>query len=450
MRRDMTSGARRHWTLLLTAAWLCVAAGLLAPTGNVLAQEEEASGEPESKRTQAMSEKVYRKLAEAQEFTDADDYASAKRVLDELAATDKLTPYETAQLYNFYGFVYYAQERYQDSIKSYERVLAQPDLPQGLRDQTMYTLAQLHFTTENWNKAIDLINQWLKTAENPGPDPYILLGSGYYQLEKYKDMIAPIEKAMEIARGRDVAIKEQWWLLLRVAYYELENYKKVRDILEVLVVNWPKKEYWTQLAAMYGELGQEKMQLAAYEAAYDQGMLIRSAELVQLAQLFLQAEVPYKAARVLDKGIAEGKVEKTADNYRLLSQAWALSAEDRKAIPALKSAASMSNDGDLDVRLAQSYLNLSEFGDCIESARAGIRKGGVKRADTANVVLGMCLYETDRYEDAKKAFRAAAQDKRSAATANQWILFIEREQERLLQLERSLQQVQQAPEEQAS
>ena len=423
---------------------LALVTGLLFFTpAAVMAQDDDEPQQQETRRTQAMSEKVYRQLAEAQELTDAEDYAGAKRVLDDLAASPKLTPYEKAQLYNFFGFIYYAQERYADSIRAYETVLAQPEIPQGLADQTKYTLAQLHFTMENWQKAIDLINQWMKTAQNPGPEPFILLASAYYSMDQFDRMIQPIERAMQIARDRDQPVKEQWWLLLRVAYFEQDNYKKVRDILEILVVNWPKKEYWTQLSAMYGELDQDKKQLSAYASAYDQGMLTRSAELVQLAQLYLQAEAPYKAARIMEKGLEAGLIDKKADNYRILSQAWMLAAEDRKAIPALKTAASMSDDGDLDARLANSYLNLSEYDQCIEAARSGLRKGGLRREDNAQVVLGMCLYEKDRYEDAKKAFRAAAKDKRSQKTARQWITFIEREQERLKQLERSLQQVRQ-------
>lgn len=405
--------------------------------------QDEGEQQEEAKRTQAMSEKVYRKLAEAQEFTDKDDFNSAERVLNELKA-EKLTPYETAQLYNFFGFVHFSQEKYTQAISDYKNVLNQPELPKGIRDQTIYTLAQLYFTTENWAGARDQLQQYLKEVENPPPDPYILLGSAYYQLDNYKAMIEPIETAMKIARERDVPVKEQWWLLLRVAYYEQENYAKVRDILQVLVVNWPKKEYWTTLAAIYGELNDEKRQLAAYESAYDQGFLTNSNELVQLAQLFLQAEVPYKAAKVLEKGLADGNVEKTADNYRLLSQAWQLAANDEKAVPALKTAASMSRDGELDVRLANSYLNLSRYDECVDAARSGLSKGGVRREDNAQVVLGMCLYELEQYEEAKKAFRLAANDKRSASTATQWINFIEREQERQRQLEQSLQQVRRA------
>jgi len=419
----------------------------LGLAGRATGQEGESSAADQpTKQTGAMSEKVYRRLAEAQELADKEDYAGAQRILDEIKASPKLTPYEIAQLYNFYGYIYYARERYKDSIAAYETVLRQEQIPQGLKDSTRYTLAQLYFTIENWPKAVELINEWLKTAQNPGPEPYILLASAYYQQAenqpaKYKEMIPPIEKAMEIARARNQPVKEQWWLLLRVPYYEQQNYKKVRDILEVLVAQWPKKEYWTQLSAMYGELGQDAKQLGSYESAYDQGLLTRNGELVQLAQLFLQAEVPFKAARVLEKGMAAGQVEKSMENYRLLSQAWTLAMDDARSVPPLEKAASMSNDGDLDVRLANNYLNLSRYDQCVKAANSGIQKGRLERNDLAYMVLGMCQFERDQLEPAKSAFRKAAQDKRSAKGAQNWITYIEREQERLAQLERSLQQV---------
>jgi tetratricopeptide (TPR) repeat protein len=214
----------------------------------------------------------------------------------------------------------------------------------------------------------------------------------------------------------------------------LEDYPKVREILELLVTNWPKKEYLTQLAAIYGELDQEKKQLQAYEAAHAAGWLDRGAELIQLSQLFLQAEVPFKAAKIVEAGLEAGTIDATANNWRLLSQAWTLAQEDEKAIPALKKAAGLSNDGILDIRLAQAYLNLDQYEPCVKSARDGLKKGDLRRTDSANVVLGMCLYDLKRYNEAKAAFRTAAQDRRSAKAANQWIDFINKEIERENQL----------------
>lgn len=424
---------------------------------DVRAQEQGQEGEEKparkTKRTGSMSEKVYKRLSAAQQLVDAPedqadfvpDFAGAKAELDAIKALPKLSPYEAAQMYNFYGYIYYAQERYQDALEAYRQVLSQSEeIPEGLARNTQYTIAQLEFVLENYENAIRLMNEWLADEPDPGAQPFEFLATAYYQLEQYENIIPPIERAMAIARERGKPVKEQWYLLMRVAYWELEDLPNVKDILEILVVNWPKKEYWTQLSAMYGELDQESRQLATYQAAYDQGLLQSNTELVQMAQLFLQGEVPYKAGKVLEKGFEDGKLDKNAKNYRLLSQAWQLAQEDDKAIPALKEAARLSDDGELYVRLAQSLLNTGQYKDCIDAVQKGFDRGGLKRKDMANLVHGMCLFETDSMEKAKGAFRRAAEDERSQKNATQWLNYIQSEQQRLRALEQQMESLRQA------
>ena len=430
----MATASRVH--LIAVAFSLALLAGAASLPAPVMAQEsgESQASQQKTRKTPAMREKVYTKLSEAQACSEADDMNCARRLLDQVREMKDLNSYEMAQMWNFYAFIYYSQDNYREALRAYENVLAQPDLPPALEQGTMYTLAQLYFTSEQYQKALDMLDRWFGVAENPSPDAYILKAQGYYQLERYREGIAPTLQAIDIARSRNQAPKENWYLLLRVFHYELEDYPKVRDVLEILATSWPKKDYFTQLAAIYGELDEESKQLHAYEAAHAAGWLERGSELVQLAQLFLQAEVPYKAAKVMETGLDEGTIDGSASNWRLLSQAWTLAQEDEKAIPALQKAAQLSNDGILDVRLAQSYLNLDRYEPCVESARKGLRKGNLRRTDSANVVLGMCLYELKRYNEAKTAFRAAAQDRRSAKTAGQWMQFIDKEVERERQL----------------
>jgi len=432
-----TGMASRNILVLMTSIILAN----FAVSGAALAQDGEGEGQQqETKKVGGISAKTYEKFAKAQEFTEADDFQSALRVLDEIKAQKGLRPAEAIQLYNFYGVVYFSMERYKDSIAAFKTMLAQEELEPRQRTETLYTLAQLHFTIEDWQGAVKIMNEWLADVDNPPPDPLILLASAYYQLEQYDNMLPPIERAMAIARERDKEIKESWWLLMRVAYYEQGNIQKVTEILEILVVNWPKKEYWTMLSGMYGELNMEKRQLAAYESAYDQGLLINNAELVTLAQLLMQSEAGYKAARVLEQGMEAGTVERNEQNYRLLSQAWQMAAEFNKAIPPLKLAAAESNDGELYARLANSYLNLSDYDECASASRTALSKGALKRPALAQEMLGMCLFELEQFEEAKQAFRQAAKSEKVAKRARNWIKFIESEQMRLQQLDDSIRQ----------
>ncbi|MDP6673499.1 MAG: tetratricopeptide repeat protein [Gammaproteobacteria bacterium] len=407
-------------------------------SGLALAQEDKK--QEETTQVSGISEKVYRKFAEAQELMEADDYQGAVKILDAVKGRKKLSATEAIQLYRIYGVLYFNQERYKEAIKAFETLLEQEDVSERERNDTLFTLAQLHFQIEDWKGAIKILNNLIAVIENPPSEPFIMLGSAHYQIDQFKELIAPVERAIEIARQRDKEVKERWWLLLRAGYYELNNIPKVTEILEILVVNWPKKEYWTMLSGMYGELDREQHQLGAYESAYDQGLLIKSAEIVTLAQLLMQAEAGYKGARIIEKGFADGIVEANESNYRLLSQAWQMAAEFEKAIEPLKKAAKNSDDGELDVRLANSYLNLSRYEDCIAASRSGLKKGGLKRTAIAQELLGICLFETDKFEDAKKAFKLAAKDKKIKKRTRNWIKFIESEQTRIAHINDAIKQ----------
>jgi hypothetical protein len=450
--------------IALFAAVLLLAGPALLSFGNsgqAFAKDEKKDGKnaPMSGRqTQALSKKVYEAITEANELVDAENYDGALAVLNKVKAMPKLSQYETAQLYSFYGFLYFNAEKYKDAVNAYNTVLKQPDLPPALQQQTIRTLSQLAFVTEDYQAAIKYANQYISEV-GPDPDMYVVIGTAYYQLEKYKDIIPPVKKAIALANERGTKTKEQWLLLLRVAYWELEDYKEVKNLLEQLVVGWPKKEYWTQLSGIYFELKDEPRQLAAYEAAYDQKLLTSGAELLQLAQLFMQADVPYKGARVLEKSFAAEEIERNERNLRLFSQAWQLAQEDRKAIPPLKEAAALSGDGELYARLAQSYLNLSEYKSCIEASNQGIKKGGLKNTGNAYLILGMCQFERDSLSSAKASFRKALKYEKVAKNATSWISYVESEQSRKRQLADSLKKVQQnepepeaeaVPEEQAS
>ena len=127
-------------------------------------------------------------------------------------------------------------------------------------------------------------------------------------------------------------------------------------------------------------------------------------------------------------------MSKDAKNYRLLSQAWTLAAEDEKSIPALQQAARLSDDGELNLRLGNAHLNLGEYSECVTAIREGLRKGGIKSPDNANISLGMCLYNTRDYREAIAAFREAGKTPRSRRIANQWINVIEQDIERIEQI----------------
>ena len=451
--------------------------------------EDNTKSKRKTKKTGAMTEKVAKKLQVAQEAIEAEQLEEGIEILNEILELRRLTDYERAQVNYFFAYVAYLKEDYRGAINYYSKVLQEEEVPEGLLSSARYTIAQLWFQLEEWEKAIRAVDDLLVNSESPRPDLYILKGSALYQLKKYTEMIPVIRAAIDLSeqrnpfriqslqgniksvadenrvtydksgeteinyprlvriitiklkedltklsnRERDIEqkkaieesivdldrsvanlaigpTKENWWLLLRAAYFELDDMVNVRVILERLLIEWPKKEYWTQLSAIYGQLHFDDKQISSYRTAYEEGFLVRSNELVQMAQLYLSMEVPYKAAVILQKGVDAGQVDLEVKNWRLLSQAWFLAQDDQMAIAALREAAKLSDDGELDIRLARSLANTADFEGCVNSATTAIGKGDLKRDDESYITLGMCQFEVASYEGSKESFGFAEID----------------------------------------
>ncbi len=390
------------------------------------AQEEERK----TKQTVAMSQQVYEKLTKIQEQVEAENYSAADGLLRDLRNDAKLSPYEKAQVWNLSGYAYYLQEKYKEAINAYEQVMAQPDLPEALLLATLKTMAQLQFTIEDYPTALKTVHRLMALVPEPAADVYMLEGQALFQMEKYKEALTPIKKAVDMFREQGQVPRENWLLLLRVCYFELKDYDSMIAVVKELIQYYPKDSYILTLAGVYSELGDTKKQLALTEVLYEKGLLNTGSNITNLANLYLLHGIPYKAAKVLEKGMADKIVDDNERNLRLLSQAWYSAREDEKAIPPLKLAAKKANDGDLYVRLAQSYINLDRWKEAAAAANEAIRIGGLKRNDQAYIMLGMSLFNQKLMQQAKVAFEHAKKDKRSARAADQWLQYVDSEVKR--------------------
>ena len=89
---------------------------------------------------------------------------------------------------NFYydlSIHYNVSGNYKKAINFYKRVLSDEAVPEGLLSAARFTIAQLWFQLEDWDKAISAVDDLLATEDSPRPDLYILKGSALYQLKKY-------------------------------------------------------------------------------------------------------------------------------------------------------------------------------------------------------------------------------------------------------------------------
>ena len=429
-------------TLVLGATVTLDRAGVVSVVSDVAAQESGRKKE-KTRKTPALRNNIYEKLAEAQTFAEAKDYAAAEEILNEMldatSKKSKLNAYELANVYNTYAFLRYAVEDYKGALNYYQKVIDQrPQIPVALEVGTLFTIAQLHFLQENWQKGIDTLNQWMAVTEIPNTNAYVLLANGYFQLKDYDRSLENIQIAIDREEAAGKIPKEQWYNLARFIHFDRDNYAEALEILEILIMYYPKKQYWVQASHLYGEQKDEARQLAMLEATYEQNLLDKSQDLVLLSQLYLNAEVPYPAAKTLEKGFKDEIVEDESKNYELAGVAWRQAQEVTKSLPMLEKAAAKSEKGELYARLGSVYLDVDKNKEAVTALNKGLKRGGVKRADQARLALGMAYFNLGEFNSARKAFREAAKDKRAKAFAQQWLKYINSEEKRLAEIAKEL------------
>ena len=200
---------------------------------------------------------------------------------------------------------------------------------------------------------------------------------------------------------------------------------------------FPKVSYLRQVAGLNGEVGNERKRLTTYDALYLNGSLSNESEILNLGYMYLGQEIPYKAGKIIETGMTKGVIKGSSKNTETLANAWAQANEHKKAIPALKKAAELSDKGLLWARLAGVHFDAGNFDDAAAAAKKADEKGGLKNRAANQMLRGMALFNVKKFEGALQAFRQAKQTKRSFSDARKWETYTLSELERLRALEES-------------
>ncbi|TPH14214.1 tetratricopeptide repeat protein [Litorilituus lipolyticus] len=405
-----------------------------------------------SKKVPAMRNRVYAQLARAQKLADEGDKIEGFEVLDQVKdRIDSLNSYEQAMLFNFYGFMYYANEDVDMAIDSFNKVISdEKAIPDSLIISTLYSLAQLSMQQQNYAQALTYLEKW--QAVNPKDltaNQHILFAQVHYQDKQYDKSLAAINDAIAMTEQENKIPKENWLILQRAAYYELKQPEQVTKVMEKLVRLYDKPEYWLQLSGMYGEIGQEEKQIAVMEAAYQAGYVTKSSDISTLAQLYLFHGAPYKSAKLLQKAIDEGSAVADEKSLDVIARAYLTAKEDDKAIQILTQLSMITESGKYDAMLAQALLNNEQWQAAIVAANTALTRINVTLTASNNndealrassekelkmhlgnmyLVQGMANFNLKQFEQSLQAFAQAVKLPKTKKTAEQWAKYVEREQ----------------------
>jgi len=409
----------------ILSSLIVVPAFVLAPISSIEFSRSGMQVHVAQAMAQTVSESVNKKLAKIYEFLNPEDEDEKPDLDSALKAakavnSNRWNDFEKAQLYQVFGSIYVTMGNYPESIKYFKLFIETDSIQPASALNVQYTLAQLYLATENYKEAIRLLEDYIARSEIIGARHYFNLGQAYYSDENFEKSRINIDKSVKMYEDSDRLPPESAYSFQMSLYYNKEDYKTVVSVLEKLVRHYPKLTYWKTLSSAYSLLEQSKNQLAAYETIYGMGGYTKESELLNFASMYLEAEYPYKAAKVIRKGIDDKIIETTSKNLELLGASWSLAKELKKAIPVMEQAAKKASNGELYSQLAQIYLSNDEYQNSITAARQALKRN-LRKPAKAHFTIGISLYEMKKYSDAVKSFREVAKDKTLEKQARQWI-----------------------------
>jgi tetratricopeptide (TPR) repeat protein len=465
MRKAITSCKQSHRLGKLATEMLLVSASAavlyLLPAAVALVDDsmlstsvqaaEERRPPPSTRQSETLTRRVYERIEEVMALREVEDYAGARKILDEIRAMNdrgQLNNREQFTMWQFYASLDQGEENYRGAVENYRKVLDVPELPPDMLSQTWMMVGSLLYAVEEYQEAIDAFITYNSIALEPNADVYLRMATAYYQLEQYQTALDPLRQNMELVRASGREIPQSTYSLLRALYIILEDFPSARQTVREMIVLYNEADDWGYLATIEAQLENFQAQAHTLYVADAGGYLDTENQLLNLATQLYNNDNPYGCAEVFVKGFESEVIKEDEDNLAFTATCYQIAREDAKAVPYLERAAEMSDEGELYARLGRVLMTLNEFERATEAFVEALRKGEVNRPDQLYLQQARAYMELNRYDEGIQAARNAGRDERSSDTARTWVTVLTSEKERyeyVQQVRRDLAQYFRAP-----
>ncbi len=372
-----------------------------------------------------ISADLYERIQNIEQRIEDGDHEGALVELDQALERPRLNDYERAQLWALRGNIYYQTDQINEAREAFARAVSFEGVPPGFLFMSLRVLAQLSFMLEEYAEALVHARRMIELEENPTAQSRLLLSQIYYNMEDYPRALEEMRAAIELERAAGRSIPENWLLSLNAIYHTLEDWENMAVVLRQLVERYSRPRYVQNLASIYGQLEEPEKQLLLLEPLYERGLLRLESELLSLSSMMVLHQVPYKAARILQKGLEEELVESNQRNWDRLAQYWQLAAEDERAMEALAAAAELDDTGNTHFRLAQIAMSLYRWPLAEAALENALNKGRLDRPAEARLLLGVTRFYQKHYPEARLAFERAAELAAVQPLARQWLTYVD-------------------------
>jgi tetratricopeptide (TPR) repeat protein len=300
-------------------------------------------------------------------------------------------------------------------------------LPEAQAEERTKTLATLFFQTKDYKKALEFAKKSLD--RRPGQeDMGQMVAQSYYLMNDFPNAAQAMTKVIDNAEKAGKKPEENWLQIVLSSHFKSDNKDGIAEALKDIVRYYPNQEYWENLLDIYRrKTNDDRVILGYYRLMSEVGALKDKGDVVEMAQLAMDAGVPGEAEQVVEKSIQAGTLksdDKTEQGRfdRLLSGAKKQAAADRASLPQLAQEAEKASQGQADVALGQAYLSYGQYDEAIAAIERGLKKGNVMDTEEAQMALGIAHFKKGQKDQARKAFGTIKDGSKWDALSDLWIL----------------------------
>jgi tetratricopeptide (TPR) repeat protein len=407
----------KHLKHLCVVSVISVAA-IISP--KVFSQVSAPIACPDYKRgpTNIPGQKVGKKVGKALEAYTNDLIDEALNILYDI---DTSNTFDRAFTDRFIGNLLATQNgKARKSIEYLQKAVAPNKLNDSEQVGTIKLIADLSLQEEQYDSALKYYKQWLEVTCKEDFDVYFRMANAYYQTQKYAEIIAPINKAIALAKKPNKTA----YALKMTSYYSRKMYKETIQVQEETVRIFPDdKGQWTQLGFFYMLVEDHKKALSTFEMAYMQGYLSKPAEIKALSQLYSMNNIPVKAAKILEKYLKSGLVKTDERMLTSVASSYQQAKEFKEAADFYGQSAKLSSDPDLYKKQGMVYYALEKYSSAIVALQKAL-DGGSDKKGPIHLAMMQANFDNGDFKSAYKHVKEAKKDKSTARNARSWEPYI--------------------------
>ncbi len=322
-------------------------------------------------------------------------FNAAITTLNQALALPDLNPYERSIIYQMQGQSYYEMDQSGPAISAFENAVNAGGLLPDEAENIRLNIAQLMIGNGQYAQGAQMLENFINQGGIQAKPEYVdMLVGAWVEAQDFRRALPWAERWFNAANPKE----RKHFDLLNFLYNNLGMSGKQADIVLQMINRYPEDtSLWNTWASMLANGGRESDAFEVNKMLYLGGALNDTNGVMKVVQYYSYYDMPFQAAKILEREMNAGKVTQSTENLILLSNLLRQAREYDRAIPVLERAAQGANTGKIYADLGEALYNNNKCDEAENAFRKSIDLGyprGKAWSQIAN-----CRYEESQQQE---------------------------------------------------